>query len=55
MGWKLKGLGGLLILVILTATLLAFVWAVAKIGIILASFLAGLVVGFCVGVTTRKK
>lgn len=55
MGVKLKGFSLVVGFILLTILLLMFVWAVAKIGLILASFLSGVVVGFCCGIAVRSK
>lgn len=55
MGVKAKCTGLVIGLIGLTVVMLLFVWAVAKIGLIITGFLAGVVVGFIIGLAVRKK
>jgi multisubunit Na+/H+ antiporter MnhE subunit len=55
MGVKAKGAGLAVGMFLLTVVLLLFIWAVARVGMILASFLAGVVVGFCCGIAVKNK
>lgn len=47
MRW-LKAIGFLITLGVLVALLLTLIWAIAKVGLIVVSFFAGVVIGYCI-------